>query len=309
MRNQPDTVMKSRHLPSTTTLQCFEAAARHLSFTRAAEELSITQSAISKQVAQLEDYLQHKLFRRIRRTLVLTPEGALYLTEVRKILAHLEMSANTIMTYGDRSEVLRVATLPTFGIRWLSDHLPAFFEAHPRISLNLTDRVQTFDLEQEDIDVAFFHGHGRWPNLECHKLFDEEVVAVGAPGYLASQSVKRADDLASCRLLHLSTRPDAWHRWFASQHITSSSSYHGTRLETFQMLIHTAMAGGGLALIPRLLVEDELAGGQLALAWPHALRNPDAYYLVYPEKLGELSRVRHFVSHILACAGISPRPD
>lgn len=302
MPQPPDTLIRARHLPSTTTLQCFEAAARHLSFTRAAEELHMTQSAISKQVAQLEDYLQHKLFRRIRRTLVLTPEGALYLTEVRKILAHLEMSANTIMTYSDRSEVLRVATLPTFGIRWLSARLPAFFAAHPRITLNVTDRVQTFDLEQQDIDVAFFHGHGHWPNLECHKLFDEEVVAVGAPGYLADQALTRGDDLANCRLLHLSTRPDAWHHWFASQQITSSSSYHGTRLETFQMLIHTVMAGGGLALIPRLLIENELVSGQLVLAWPHALRSPDAYYLVYPEKLGELSRVRHFVSHVLACA-------
>lgn len=309
MQKQPATMVKARHLPSTTTLQCFEAAARHLSFTRAAEELHITQSAISKQVAQLEDYLQHKLFRRIRRTLVLTPEGALYLTEVRKILAHLEMSANTIMTYSDRSEILRVATLPTFGIRWLADQLPAFFEAHPRISLNVTDRVQIFDLEQENIDVAFFHGHGRWPNLECHKLFDEDVVAVGAPRYLARQPLEHVEDLAKCRLLHLSTRPDAWHRWFASQRITSSSSYHGTRLETFQMLIHTVMAGGGLALIPRLLVEHELASGRLTLAWPHALRSPDAYYLVYPEKLGELSKIRHFVSHILACAEAPSRQD
>lgn len=297
--------MRVRHLPSTTTLQCFEAAARHLSFTRAAEELHMTQSAISKQVAQLEDYLQHRLFRRIRRTLVLTPEGALYLSDVRKILTHLEMSANAIMTYSDHSEILRVATLPTFGIHWLAEQLPRFFETYPHINLSVTERVQTFDLEQADIDVAFFYGHGHWPNLECHRLFEEEVVAVTSPDYLGKHPLKCADDLAKCRLLHLSTRPDAWHRWFASQRITSSSSYHGTRLETFQMLIRTAIAGGGLALVPKLLVEHELASGQLTLAWPHALHNPDAYYLVYPEKLGELSRVRHFVNHILACAGAS----
>lgn len=301
--------MKARHLPSTTTMQCFEAAARHMSFTRAAEELSITQSAISKQVAQLEDYLQHKLFRRVRRTLVLTPEGSLYLTEVRKILAQIEMSANTIMTFSGHSEVLRVATLPTFGTRWLTRHLPAFFDAHPRISLNVTDRVETFDLEQEDIDVAFFHGHGSWPNLECHKLFDEEVVAVGAPGYLDRQRLTSAADLAACRLLHLSTRPDAWHRWFADQHLATDSSYHGTRFETFQMLIRTVMAGGGLALVPRFLVDTELASGKLALAWPHVLRGPNAYYLVYPEHLGELAKVRHFVTHMLACAEADPPED
>lgn len=294
--------MTARHLPSTTTLQCFEAAARHMSFTRAAEELSLTQSAVSKQVAQLEDYLQHKLFRRVRRSLVLTPEGSLYLTDVRKILAQIEMSANTIMTYSGHSEVLRVATLPTFGTCWLTAHLPAFFEAYPRISLNVTDRVQAFDLEQEDIDVAFFHGHGRWPNLECHKLFDEQVVAIGSPSYLDQLRLDSATDLIEARLLHLSTRPDAWHRWFAEQGITTHRSYHGTRFETFQMLISTVMVGGGLALVPRFLVEDELAAGRLCCAWPHALEGPDAYYLVYPEPLGELAKVRHFVSHILSCA-------
>ncbi|WP_016854085.1 LysR substrate-binding domain-containing protein [Halomonas smyrnensis] len=294
--------MTARHLPSTTNMQCFEAAARHMSFTRAAEELSLTQSAISKQVAQLEDYLQHKLFRRVRRTLVLTPEGSLYLTEVRKILAQIEMSANAIMTYSGHGEVLRVATLPTFGSHWLSAQLPAFFTAHPGIRLSITDRVQAFDLEEQDIDVAFFHGHGRWPSLECHKLFDEEVVAIGAPAYLARWRLERASDLADCHLLHLSTRPDAWHRWFDDQGITTARSYHGTRFETFQMLIRTAMAEGGLALVPRFMVDTELATGRLALAWPHALRSPDAYYLVYPEPLGELAKVRHFVSHVLTCA-------
>ncbi|MES3676364.1 LysR family transcriptional regulator [Halomonas elongata] len=294
--------MTARHLPSTITMQCFEAAARHMSFTRAAAELSITQSAVSKQVAQLEAYLQHKLFRRVRRSLVLTPEGSLYLTEVRKILAQIEMSANTIMTYGGQSEVLRVASLPTFGARWLARQLPDFLDANPRIDLSVRDHVETFDLDQEDIDVAIFHGHGSWPNLECHKLFDEEVVAVGSPAYLARQRPSSAADLAECRLLHLSTRPDAWHRWFADQGITTDRSYHGTRFETFQMLIRTAMSGGGLALVPRFFVDAELAEGRLSLAWSHVLKGPDAYYLVHPEHLGELSRVRRFVDHMLARA-------
>ena len=294
--------MSARHLPATMTMQCFEAAARHLSFTRAADELSITQSAVSKQVAQLEDYLQHKLFRRVRRNLVLTPEGSLYLTEVRRILAQIEMSAHSIMTYRGQAEALRVACLPTFGARWLARQLPAFLDANPRIDLSVHDHVEAFDLERENIEVAIFHGHGHWPNLECHKLFEEEVVAVGAPDYLARQPAQHAADLAERRLLHLATRPDAWHRWFADQHIASEHSYHGTRFETFQMLIRTAMSGGGLALVPRFFVADELAAGRLVLAWPHVMSGPDAYYLVYPEHLGELPRVRRFVDHLLACA-------
>ncbi|SDL72853.1 transcriptional regulator, LysR family [Franzmannia pantelleriensis] len=290
----------TRNLPSTTAMQCFEAAARHKSFTRAAEALSLTQSAVSKQVAQLEAHLQHKLFRRVRRSLVLTPEGAIYLSDVRKVLAQIEMSTHAIMTYSGNSEVLKVATLPSFGARWLADRLPAFLADNPRISLEFHDRVEDFDLEQQNIDVAFFYGHGSWPDLECHKLADEEMVAVAAPELLAKHAPSGARDLAELPLLHLSTRPEAWHQWFTEQQLGTDRSYHGTRFETFPMLIRTAMAGGGVALVPRFTVDEELAAERLVITSPHRLRSASAYYLVYPEHLGELAKVRRFVGHILA---------
>ncbi|MBY5983266.1 LysR family transcriptional regulator [Halomonas sp. DP5Y7-2] len=290
--------MKPRHLPSTTTLLCFEAAARHLSFTRAAQELAMTQSAVSKQVAQLETLLQHALFRRLRRQLVLTPEGSLYLSEVRKILAQMEMSTNTILTYHGAGDVLKVATLPTFGSRWLAPRLPDFLQAHPDITLHLSDRSEAFDLTGDGIDVAVFHGHGRWPGLDCHWLCDEEVVAVGAPSRLP-----RTPELDQVRLLHLTTRPDAWHRWFANQGIHRQRSYHGVRVDTFHTLIRLAIEGAGLALIPRLLIEPELADGRLALASPRVMSSADAYYLVTPEPLGELARVRCFIEHLTTAAG------
>lgn len=292
--------MLSRHLPSTTALQCFEAAARHRSFTRAAEEMSLTQSAVSKQVAQLEVQLEHKLFCRGRRSLVLTPEGALFLGDIRKVLVQLEMSAHAIMTYSGNSEVLKVATLPSFGARWLAIRLPGFLAANPSVSLMFHDRVEEFELEQQDIDVAFFYGHGSWPDLECYKLFDEEMVAVAAPSLLAHQPRRSAHALAELPLLHLSTRPDAWHQWFAGQGIGTDRSYHGTRFETFSMLIRTAMAGGGVALVPHFTVDEELAAGNLVIVSRHRLRSTCAYYLVYPEHLGELDKVRRFVAHILA---------
>ncbi|AQU84072.1 MAG: LysR family transcriptional regulator [Halomonas sp.] len=290
--------MASRNLPSTAAMQCFEAAARHMSFTRAADELSLTQSAVSKQVAHLETLLQHKLFRRVRRSLILTPEGAIFLSDVRKVLTQIEMSAHTIMTFSGNSEVLKVATLPSFGSRWLADKLPSFLSANPGISLEFHDRVKDFDLEQQNIDIAFFYGHGSWPSLACHKLFDEEMVAVVSPTLLAQHPVHTVDDLAQLPLLHLSTRPDAWHHWFAGQRITTDRSYHGTRFETFTMLVRTAMAGGGVALVPHFIVDEELAAERLTLAWPHRLLSESAYYLVYPEHLGELAKVRRFVEHI-----------
>ncbi|MBA2779479.1 LysR substrate-binding domain-containing protein [Billgrantia kenyensis] len=291
--------MSSRHLPTTTAMQCFEAAARHRSFTRAAEELSLTQSAVSKQVGQLEAHLQHKLFRRVRRSLVLTPEGAIYLSDVRKVLTQIAMSTQAIMTYSGNSEVLKVATLPSFGASWLAHRLPSFMQAHPDISLEFTNRVEDFSLVEQGIDVAFFYGHGSWPELECHKLMDEEVVAVAAPSLLAQHPVGCAGDIAELPLLHLSTRPDAWHLWFAAQGLQTDRSYHGSRFETFSMLLHTAMAGGGVAVVPRFIAQQALDRGQVVLAWPYALKSASAYYLVHPEQLGELSKVRHFVQHIL----------
>ncbi|MGS2745005.1 LysR substrate-binding domain-containing protein [Halomonas sp. LS-001] len=290
--------MASRNLPSTSAMQCFEAAARHMSFTRAADELNLTQSAVSKQVAHLETTLQHKLFRRVRRSLLLTPEGAIFLSDVRKVLSQLEMSTQAIMTYSGNSEVLKIATLPSFGSRWLANKLPSFLSANPGISLEFHDRVKDFDLEQQDIDIALFYGHGSWPSLACHKLIDEDMVAVASPELLAQHPIQSVDDLTRLPLLHLSTRPDAWHHWFANQAIITDRSYHGTRFETFPMLVRTAMAGGGVALVPRFIIDEELEGGRLILAWPYRLLSESAYYLVYPEHLGELAKVRRFVEHI-----------
>ncbi|WHH49544.1 LysR family transcriptional regulator [Pseudomonas sp. Ap32] len=147
--------MSKRLMPSTTALQCFEAAARHLSFTRAAQELHLTQSAVSKQVAQLEDMLSHSLFQRIRRRLHLTPAGALYLTEVNKILTQIDISSRYILSYGDETEVLRIATQPTFGARWLVPRLKGFGDRYPRIHLDVRNELEPFDLVQAKADVAF----------------------------------------------------------------------------------------------------------------------------------------------------------
>ena len=149
-------MLNKRRLPSMTALQCFEAVARHLSFTRAAEELSLTQSAMSKQVAQLEEQLQHALFRRVRKRLQLTPAGELYLAEVRRILQQVELSTRFLLSYGGETEVLRVATPPTFGARWLIPQLNGWRHRHPNIHLDLRQELEPDDLRQGHCDLAFF---------------------------------------------------------------------------------------------------------------------------------------------------------
>ena len=173
-------MLNKRYLPSIAALQCFEAVTRHLSFTRAAEELNLTQSAVSKQVAQLEELLQHLLFRRVRRRLQLTPAGELYLIEVRKILTQVEMSTHTLRSYGGETEVLRVATPSTFGARWLVPRLKGWRLRHPQIHLDLCHEQEADELSQGRCDLAFYFGQGARPGSECVKLFGEELVAVYA---------------------------------------------------------------------------------------------------------------------------------
>ncbi len=177
-------MLNKRRLPSMTALQCFEAVARHLSFTRAAEELSLTQSAMSKQVAQLEEQLQHALFRRVRKRLQLTPAGELYLAEVRRILQQVELSTRFLLSYGGETEVLRVATPPTFGARWLIPQLNGWRHRHPNIHLDLRQELEPDDLRQGHCDLAFFFGPGTLPGAECIRLFGEQLVAVCAPSLL-----------------------------------------------------------------------------------------------------------------------------
>ncbi|WP_148252137.1 transcriptional regulator GcvA [Aidingimonas lacisalsi] len=291
--------MSRRHLPTFTAMQCFEASARHLSFTRAADELNLTQSAVSKQVAQLESILEHPLFRRVRKRLQVTPEGSLYLTEVRKILSQVEMSTRYMQSYGGQSEVLHVTTLPTFGSRWLVPRLNGFRFRHPNIYLNISNRVEPFDLEEERVDVAFFFGHGAWPKAECIKLLDEEVVAVCSPHVLPAEGIQDPLDLTQLVLLQSATRPEVWHDWFEAQGCYTPHSYHGPRFDTFYMALQAARAGCGVTLVPRFLAEEELGAGQLVIPWEFSLISHNAYYLAYPEHKGDVGKVKGFIDWIL----------
>ncbi|UYG07631.1 LysR family transcriptional regulator [Halomonas sp. M4R1S46] len=301
--------MSRRHLPTLTAMQCFEASARHLSFTRAAEELSLTQSAVSKQVAQLESVLEHPLFRRVRKRLQVTPEGSLYLTEVRKIMAQVEMSTRYMQSYGGQSEVLNVTTLPTFGARWLIPRLNGYRFRHPGVYLNIANRVEPFDLEEQRVDVAFFFGHGAWPKAECIKLLDETMVPVCAPSVVPDGGIGDPLALTDLVLLQSATRPEAWHDWFAAQDCYTAHSYHGPRFDTFYMAMSAARAGCGVALVPHFLVEEELAAGQLTIPWAFSLTSRDAYYLAYPEYKGEVAKVKGFIEWILEHRDAPARVD
>ncbi|UAN02412.1 LysR substrate-binding domain-containing protein [Achromobacter mucicolens] len=290
--------MEKRLMPSMMALQCFEAVARHMSVTRAAEELHMTQSAISKQIAQLEALLRNPLFLRVRRRLQLTPAGALYQSEVRTILNQVDMSSRYILTYGSETQVLTIGTQPTFGSRWLIPRLQRFMAAHPDIQVKVRSETRPFDLMQAKIDISFFFGHGTLPGAQCLELFEADVVPVCAPGFLRGGRIASLDDLSQQTLIQCASRPEAWHDYFSHQQFQSDSSYHGPRFDTFYMCVRAAEGGCGIALTPRLLAEEELQAGKLVIPWGYVQPSDGAYFVAYSEHSAEVPKIRQFVAWV-----------
>lgn len=295
--------MEKRLMPSMMALQCFEAVARHMSFTRAAEELHMTQSAISKQIAQLEALLRNPLFLRVRRRLQLTPAGALYQSEVKAILNQVDMSSRYILTYGSETQVLTIGTQPTFGSRWLIPRLQRFMATHPDIQVKVRSETRPFDLMQARIDISFFFGHGTLPGAQCLELFEADVVPVCAPGFLREGRFASLDALSRHTLIQCTSRPEAWHDYFSHQQYQSDRSYHGPGFDTFSMCVRAAESGCGIALTPRLLAEEELQAGRLIIPWGYVQPGDGAYFVAYSEHSAEVPKIKQFVSWVQDEAG------
>jgi LysR family glycine cleavage system transcriptional activator len=285
-------------LPPTGDLAAFEAAARHLSFTRAAEELSLTQSAVSRAVRQLEDRIGVKLFERVRQRVALTPAGALYLVDVRALLEGLGAATHRIMAFAGQATVLNVAVLPTFATRWLMPRLPRFSAAHPELTLNFFTRVDSFDFVQEGFDAAIHYGDPDWPGATCRKLMDEVMAPVASPAYRQSLGLREPRDLLRATLMHQATRAGAWADWFALAGVAPPAVLEGPRFEQFSMVAGAAVAGLGAAILPRGLVEDELAAGKLEILFPPLLTTGKAYWAVAPDAKADKPPVSLFLDWV-----------
>ncbi|MNP11646.1 Glycine cleavage system transcriptional activator [compost metagenome] len=212
------------------------------------------------------------------------------------------MSSRYILSYGGATEVLKVATQPTFGARWLIPNLKGFSRHYPSIHLDIRNALEPFDLVQAKADVAFFYGQGTWPGATCIELFGEDVVPVCAPDFLPDRPLASASELADLVLLQCTSRPEAWHEWFEELGIDTERSYHGPRFDTFHMCIRAAQSGCGVALVPRFLVEDELAEAKLVIPWKHHKPSQGAHFSAYAEQSLDLPKVRSFVDWVLAKA-------
>ncbi|HEX5392303.1 MAG TPA: LysR family transcriptional regulator [Rhodocyclaceae bacterium] len=276
-----------RKVPNTTTLMAFESAARHESFTRAATELSLTQGAVCRQVAGLEDFLGIKLFRRTRRGVLLTEAGRLYAKQVAVQLSALERDTLSLMAHHGKKSSIELAVMPTFATCWLIPRLPAFYERHPDVQVNLTTQTRPFMFEQTDFDAALYHGVAGWPGTEAHFLMREEVLPVCSPQLMKGRTSLTVEEIAQLPLLQQSTRPYAWRDWFGSLGLTVDGDMAGMRLELFTMLAKAAAQDMGIALIPPMLIEAEMMSGELSIAMNHASISQTAYFLILPEKKSE----------------------
>lgn len=274
------TTLSRKLLPSSSALAAFDSVARLGSFSLAADELSLTQGAISRQVMSLEEQLGVRLFERGARGVSLTTEGRTYAKAIGAALGEIRAASLQLMTKTHGS-VLNLAMLPTFGTRWLLPRIPDFVDSHPEITINFATRIGQFDFEREGIDMAIHIGQPDWPAAESTFLMPEMVAPVCSPAFLAEHPITAAQDIADFPLLHMASRPGAWDHWFQSLGIVTAPS-KGMRFEQFSSVAQACIAGLGIALMPLFLIEVELKAGQIVQAFPHQVRSPSSYYAVAP---------------------------
>lgn len=272
--------------PSMSLLLAFDASARHLSFTRAAQDLFLTQSAVSRQVQALETLLGVPLFVREQRKIALTGAGAAYHREVAVALQRIRSGSLQAIASRSGSGSLHLAALPTFASKWLLPRLNDFYKRHPGILVHVHSRIGPFDLDQAGMDAAIGVGDGSWPGLMSHRLMDEVLLPVISPALRREHALQSPADLAAHVLLVVATRSGAWYRWFEQQGLPTQHLHMGPQFELTSHLIQAVASGMGVGLLPHFLVQDELDNGTLEVAFDVPLASGYSYYLfVRPEQL------------------------
>src|SRR5690349_11795472 len=270
-----------QRLPPLNALKAFEAAARHESFTRAAEELFVTQGAVSHQVKALESELGVKLFNRERQRLVLTEAGRDYLTVVRDALDRIAVGTERLLQR-QSAGVLTVSTSPDFAAKWLVHRLGRFAEAHPEIDLRISATMHHVDFAREEVDLAVRHGDGNWPGLEAVRLSTEQLFAVCSAKLLSGpRRIREPADLLRHPLLHLDDRKD-WSRWLEAAGLADAKPVHGPVLNRVSMLIDAAVDGQGVALARTTLAALDLINGRLVRPFATVLPVSKTYWIVAP---------------------------
>ena len=280
----------SKRLPPLNALRVFDAAARHLSFTRAAEELFVTQAAVSHQIKSLEDFLGLKLFRRRNRSLLLTEEGQSYFLDIKEIFSQLTEATRKLQARSAKG-ALTVSLLPSFAIHWLVPRLSSFNSAYPGIDV----RIQAVDRQEDkladDVDVAIFYGRGNWPGLRVEKLYAEYLLPVCSPLLLTGEKpLKTPED-----------RRD-WQTYTRQLGLNHINVQQGPIFSHSAMVLQAAIHGQGVALANNVMAQSEIEAGRLVCPFNDVLVSKNAFYLVCHDSQAELGKIAAFRQWILAKA-------
>lgn len=272
-----------RLCPTISELNAFHVAAKHLVFTAAAKELCVTQSAISRHIAGLEDYLGQKLFLRKTSGLELTEAGATYLNATRPAMAQLESATTQIMSNGGDGGALNLSVPPTFATQWLFPRLGHFKRTLPQVTLNFVRYEHAHDFSNpHDFDAAIQYGIGNWPSANARYLIGEETSIVCSRQLRDSIGLQTPKDLQRATLLQHIEIPLAWQDWMDAHQCDASGSRFGPGFNQYSLIIRAAVAGFGVGIVPTCVVEDELLAGSLIEPFGKRYQSSMAYYLCAP---------------------------
>jgi LysR family glycine cleavage system transcriptional activator len=282
-------------LPSLNGLHAFEAAARHLSFTRAAAELNVTQTAISHQIRRLEEQLGKRLFIRKNRSLTLTRDAADYLPAIRAAFDDLRRATERLKR-PDREGLLTVSTTASLAAKWLVTRVASFQEAHPGIEVRITTSSHLVDFQRDEVDMAVRYGRGNWPGLRSEWLMAEDIFPVCSPALLKGpKPLRRPEDLVHHTLLHTTVGREDWQLWLTAAGLPVSLALRrGLSFDQSFMALQTAIDGLGVALSGRSPVEADIAAGRLVMPFDLVLPADAGYYIVAPEETADTTKIALF---------------
>lgn len=289
----------SRRLPPLNSLKAFEAAARHLSFTKAADELFVTQAAVSHQIKALEEFLSMKLFLRKNRSLLLTEEGQSYFLDLKDIFHAIQDATERLLAKGAKGAIT-VALPPSLAIQWLVPRISNFSQLNPEIDV----RIKAVDFDEgflaDDIDVAIYYGRGKWPGLHADKLHTDYLTPVCAPSlFQGRKPLEELEDLQHHQLLHDSSR-ETWKNWVRHFNVPGINVEQGPIFSHSMLVLQAAALGQGIALGHSVLVRPELSAGRLICPFEEKLISKNAYFLVCHQSLADLGKISTFRKWLLA---------
>jgi LysR family glycine cleavage system transcriptional activator len=290
---------------SLTAIRVFDATARHLSCSRAADELFLTQSAVSKQLQSLEEYLGVPLFIRVHQGLELSDAGKVYWETVRPALLRLADATAKVRSLQGDDATITLGVPPTLGQKWLIPRLAEFNNAHPGILVQFMPRLAS-DSISASLNAEIRFGRGNWPSMHAHYLLGRELYPICSPALIRQQPVKTPADLLKHRFMEHIQLPHMWERWFSEHGVSGYDARRTQRYEQFSVMIPAMIAGLGVNIMPRFLIEDELRRRKLTLVFEDALKSDDGYHLVYAKDRKPSAALERFTQWLLNEASMTP---